>query len=89
MKVKDLDNTRLDITLESHLNIVPFRMLTAEIPIILFAGKEVESAITVLIDMTNDLTFELIEHSLGVVSILPLDYTVFISVGEYNTKKVV
>ena len=56
-------------------------MLTTEVPIILFTCKEVETALSILINMAHYFGLELIEDSLGVVPILPFDKAVLFSVG--------
>lgn len=64
-------------------------MLTAEISVILLTCKKVKSTISVLLYVADDFRLKLIEHPLGVITVLPFDKAVLFAVCEHDAAEVV
>lgn len=90
MEIKDSDYAWLYKPLESDVKAVSIRVLDRQELVILLTCKHVEASfIVVLLDMSDDLVFEMLELSLVVVAVHYFKDRVFKSVDEQNLPVIV
>ena len=78
IKIKDLDNPRLDISLKINFEIIPFAVVHVKITVVFHMGHEVEAVVLWAVgDVSYNLVFELVHVSLDVVSAHVYNFKVF------------